>query len=388
MVDTLGISLSFVSRRFWFVVAFATAVSWACTFAHAQSRDFMLNECSSISQSYFRDFNARTDMQYNGQRVDGTHAINGRIFLETRFEDFACSYGRSGQRMVEFFAEGSLRNAFLPNSGNTGAASFVQVTGLKSGDTLNVRSGPGTGNSVVGALSNGTPVHNLGCRMQGNTRWCEIEMMTDMRERGWVAGRYLTLAGSAPPPASGSVVTVTGVSTNDVLNVRAGPGTNHRIVGALGNGSQVRQLSCQTQGIARWCQIEMMTDMRERGWVNARFLTGQSGQATQLPSANRIKRVSFGTGNTGTEFADQLGPRTSVTYLLGARSGQGLYFRLAANGPGMTYKIFNPDGSVLLGETGAPKEYRGQLWQSGDHKIKVNNLGTRAQSFNVIFGIR
>lgn len=72
----------------------------------AQSREFMMNECSSAGQIYFRDFTARMDVQYDGQRVDGTHAINGRIFLETRFEDFACSYGRSGRRIVEFFAEG------------------------------------------------------------------------------------------------------------------------------------------------------------------------------------------------------------------------------------------------------------------------------------------
>ncbi len=240
--------------------------------AAAQSRDFMLNACASVAQSYFRDFTARSDMKYNGQRVDGTHAVNGRIFLETRSEDFACSFERSGQRMVEFFAEGRVRNAYLPGTGAAEQGSVVQVTGLRAGDTLNVRSGPGTNNRIVGALSNGTFVRNLGCRMQSSTRWCQIEMMTDMRERGWVAGRFLTRAGSAPPPASGPLMTVTGVPANDVLNVRAGPGTNHRIVGALGNGSQVRNLGCRMQGSSRWCRIEMQSDMRERGWVNARYL--------------------------------------------------------------------------------------------------------------------
>jgi len=74
--------------------------------------------------------------------------------------------------------------------------------------------------------------------------------------------------------ASGDVVNVSGVPANDVLNVRSGPGTSHGIVGALGNGDQVRNLGCQGHGKARWCQIEMMTDMRERGWVNARYLSG------------------------------------------------------------------------------------------------------------------
>lgn len=352
--------------------------------AIAQSPVFMMNECSSTGQTYFRDFNARTDMQYNGQRVDGTHAINGRIFLETRFEDFACSYERNGRRMVEFFADGRVQNAYLPGSGTTGQGSVVQVTGLRGGDTLNVRSGPGTSNRIVGALSNGTSVRNLGCQMQGNTRWCQIEMMTDMGERGWVAGRYLTLAGSTPPPASGPMVSVTGVSANDVLNVRSGPGTNHSIVGALGNGTKVRNLGCQMQGSTRWCQIEMQTDMRERGWVNSRYL---SGLATQLPSASRVQRVQFPSGGTGTELSDQLGPGTSVTYILGARNMQNLYFRLAASGPGMSWRLFNPDGS-LLDQGGPSKEYRGQLFHTGDHKIEVTNTSARPEAFNVIFGIR
>ncbi|WP_367877234.1 SH3 domain-containing protein [Marimonas sp. MJW-29] len=355
----------------------------------------MINECSSVGQTYFRDFTARTDMRYNGQRVDGTHAINGRIFLETRFEDFACSYNRNGRRMTEFFAEGRVQNAFLPGAGsagqgssNAGQGSVVQVTGLRQGDTLNVRSGPGTNNRIVGALSNGTSVRNLGCQMQGGTRWCQIEMMTDMRERGWVAGRYLTLAGAAPAPEAGPVVRVTGVAANDVLNVRAGPGTRYGVIGALPNGASVRNLGCQTQGAARWCQIEMMTDIRERGWVNARFLTGQAGQATQLPSLSRTQRIRFQPGASGTEFSDSLPAGATVTYLLGARNGQTLSVELAGAAPNLFYRIFNPDGRELLGAVNAGRFYRGQLWQSGDYRIEVMNRGGRSVSYTALIRVR
>jgi hypothetical protein len=61
------------------------------------------------------------------------------------------------------------------------------------------------------------------------------------------------------------------------------PGTNYGIVGALGNGDRVRSLRCQTLGSARWCEVEMMTDIRERGWVNGGYLTAAHGVATQLP---------------------------------------------------------------------------------------------------------
>lgn len=39
----------------------------------------------------------------------------------------------------------------------------MRVTGVLSNDVLNVRSGLGTGNPVVGALANGDSVRLLGC---------------------------------------------------------------------------------------------------------------------------------------------------------------------------------------------------------------------------------
>ena len=99
-----------------------------------------------------------------------------------------------------------------------------------------------------------------------------------------------------------------------------------------------------------------------------------------------MQRVSLPSGSTGTELSDQLGAGTSVTYVLNARNGQNLYFRLAAGGPNMSWRLFTPDGS-LLDQGGHAKEYRGQLFRSGDHRIEVTNSGNRLESFNVIFGI-
>ncbi len=103
--------------------------------------------------------------------------------------------------------------------------------------------------------------------------------------------------------------------------------------------------------------------------------------------ASDTVRVQFTSGTSGAELTDSLLPQESRRYVLGARDGQFLYFRLAANGPGMTYAIYNPDGSVLLDEMVAAQEYRGQLWQSGDHVVEVSNTANGAQSYNVIFGI-
>jgi hypothetical protein len=72
---------------------------------------------------------------------------------------------------------------------------------------------------------------------------------------------------------------------------------------------------------------------------------------------------------------------------VGGPDGQDLYVRVAANGPNLAYAIYNPDGSVLLDEVSAAQEYRGELWQSGDHTVQVYNMSNAAQSYNVIFGI-
>lgn len=167
----------------------------------------MLDECARVGKSFFRDRQAGTEMKYEGQRVDGTHAINGDIFLEARKASFACSFDRSRRRMVEFFAEGRLQTAYLQGEGaEASGEGLVQATGVAAGDVLNVRSGPGTQYRIVGALSNGSSVDRLRCEGRGRSRWCEIEMRSDMRERGWVNARYLqqgTAAQRPHPPSAG-----------------------------------------------------------------------------------------------------------------------------------------------------------------------------------------
>ncbi len=238
MAPTLIIA-RFARRAFLVVGAMLSTQSLP---ANAQSVPSMLDGCASVAQNYFRDEEARSDMQYSGQRTDGTHAVNGRIYLETRFEDFACSYDRFGKTMSQFFAEGRIRNAFLPGSGGSGQSggggSTVQVTGIRGTDVLNVRGGPGTDFRIIGALANGDNVRKIGCQNVGSSRWCQIEMMTDMRERGWVNARYLTegVAVQLPetPPSSG----IGGTSS---VRVRFASGTNSaQLNGTLAPGESRR----------------------------------------------------------------------------------------------------------------------------------------------------
>ena len=109
--------------------------------------------------------------------------------------------------------------------------------------------------------------------------------------------------------------------------------------------------------------------------------------ASSTEPTTTTEHVRFDAGSEGTELAGRLTPGSSVRYVLRAKNRQNLYVRVAAEGADISYQIFNPDGSFLLEQITSSKEYRGELWQSGDHVIEVINRGKQTTSYKVIFGI-
>lgn len=103
---------------------------------------------------------------------------------------------------------------FLPGQAHAQMGpDYWTVAGVASDDTLNIRSGPGTGYRVVARAPNGAVFRNLGCRGTGNDRWCHLET-PDGRISGWAAGRFLAESGA---PSHGNIS-----GSNDVpeLHVR------------------------------------------------------------------------------------------------------------------------------------------------------------------------
>lgn len=54
-------------------------------------------------------------MKYEGQRTDGTHAVNGTIYLETRSDNVQCSFNAAGDTMVSYFTDGKDWPEFAKN---------------------------------------------------------------------------------------------------------------------------------------------------------------------------------------------------------------------------------------------------------------------------------
>ena len=209
----------------------------------------------------------------NGLRFDGVLPSNGDYRVQVFINRNAARRNESTNYTLNVSIGGSAPRQDYAD-GLSGGPDFWEVFGVSQ--SLNVRAAPSTSARVVMGLLNGTVVQNRGCRRNEGRVWCQIAQVGG-GATGWAASQYLreTAAPSAstrPAVNSANVMRVGGVPSGDILNVRSGPGTGNPIVGALANGDTVRVIGCQSVGSTRWCDIEMMTDMRERGWVNARYL--------------------------------------------------------------------------------------------------------------------
>jgi hypothetical protein len=131
--------------------------------ALAQSPDYMMQDCANSAQIFFQDFEARSEPKYEGQRTDGTHAVNGSIYLETRREDYQCSYNAGGDTLVGFFAEGRDWPGFVRGEGSpymSGEAGADDgggaMAGAQGAGKVTVRFAPGaSGATYEGRLAPG-----------------------------------------------------------------------------------------------------------------------------------------------------------------------------------------------------------------------------------------
>lgn len=91
----------------------------------------------------------------------------------------------------------------------------------------------------------------------------------------------IALAGVVPAQAATQFMQVVNVSSNDVLNMRAGPTTNSDVVGSIPYNGQTVVATGNKQG--SWVEVNWAG---ETGWVNQRFLQGSRAVASQA----RIQR--------------------------------------------------------------------------------------------------
>lgn len=145
------------------------------------------------------------------------------------------------------------------------------VSGLDSGQRLNVRSHPGVDHLVVTTLGAGASIETTGRRaqVQGSV-WVEIEYSAT--GEGWVNASYLVpevvyLADEAP-----AVYRVTGLDDGGRLNVRKGPGIHNPAIATLAaNATDIATTGKRAEvSGGSWRQIELSDGTL--GWVSAAFV--------------------------------------------------------------------------------------------------------------------
>lgn len=144
---------------------------------------------------------------------------------------------------------------------------YIGATAVVNQGPLNLRSGAGTGYSVVEVLYEGAYVEVLdGPYTANGYRWWQVYVDAS-GNTGWVAGVYLTVV-SAGPFSIGDTVYV----TSDSLNVRSGPGTGYSVIDVItyGTNGLIIDGPVTANGYV-WYQIEYVGGTYN-GWVASDFL--------------------------------------------------------------------------------------------------------------------
>lgn len=68
----------------------------------AASPRTMMAQCRERAHQILRTRLPNIETKYEGQRTDGTHAVNGSAFIHGRQETFQCSFNRNGGKIVQF----------------------------------------------------------------------------------------------------------------------------------------------------------------------------------------------------------------------------------------------------------------------------------------------
>jgi uncharacterized protein YraI len=153
-----------------------------------------------------------------------------------------------------------------------------QPRGMVISQRLNVRTGPGAGNTVITTVEYGDILPLLARNTDGS--WVRVQV--DAETRGWVSSLYMQIM--EPFKLSDLPVTAevepTGTVITGSLNVRIGPGPQYESIGTLNYGTIVGVLARNEDG--SWVKISVNG---MKGWVDPSYLAVDF-QIASLPVVN------------------------------------------------------------------------------------------------------
>ncbi|EPZ58182.1 beta- N-acetylglucosaminidase [Paraclostridium sordellii] len=183
--------------------------------------------------------------------------------------------------------------------------------------SLNVRSGPSTGNSVIGSLKNNEKVEVI----SESNGWSKIKYNG---KEGYVSSTYLkdsneggTSKPDETPKPNPNVETKIKVVAATSLNVRSGPSTSHGIIGSLKNNEKVEVIS-ESNG---WSKIK---PNGKEGYVSSTYLKDSNEGGNSKP--NETPKP-----NPNVETKTKVVVATSLNVRSGPSTGHGIIGSLKNN---------------------------------------------------------
>ena len=253
--------------------------------------------------------------------------------------------GGSGYMLAEYITLDSASN------NNNNSESYEKKNGKVNADVVNVRSGAGTGNSVVGSLSSGSAVTIVGeAKDSSGAKWYKIEYSGGS---GYMHSDYVTVTNGSENN-SGSTNTPTyeskaGKVNDDYVNVRSGAGTNHSAVTSLRVNTAVTVVGEEKDGSgATWYKIKYAGG---EGYMRADFIT--IGNSSSSDNSNNSS--SNNSGSTSQNY-----PMEGVEGKEGIVNSTQVNVRKEANANAEVAAVLKKDVSVLI--ESAVKDSSGNVW--------------------------
>ncbi|MGP4080519.1 SH3 domain-containing protein [Pseudalkalibacillus sp. R45] len=230
-----------------------------------------------------------------------------------------------------FFVSMLVFGAIVPFLGNTVSAANHGKARITV-DTLNVRSGPGLGNSIV------TQVHKNKeyAILSESGEWLQIQIGS---KKGWIAGWFAKKTNKSSSSQSDDANTPSGkwVSSKvDGLNVRSGPDTSFTVLGQIYPHEKFQTI--ETRG--SWTKINYKNSI---GWLASWLIESSSHPTrTETPTTTDQSVVNVATLNV------RNGPGTTSNVIGSVRKGEVVEILDIQNG---WYKIkFNNSNGWVAGK--------------------------------------
>jgi len=391
----------------------------------ATSPAIMMAQCRAHAGKFFKARLPDIDTKYEGQRTDGTHAVNGTAIFRGRTETFQCSFDRAGRRIIRFVvnkptAESAPPRTSVPaltagdirpeavrfKSGQTstsikgtitGRESVSYVLGAEAGQTMTIALKPSNlatyfnvyepgkrpgDQALANSGINGPMVPEMNkfkTKLPTSGEYTiSVYMMRSAARRKERTNYTLEISISAlgdatklPPVRSDYADGLQGgpdywdvkMNRPAKIDLRATPSSAAQVLGSVADGTVLRNLGCRMTEGRRWCQVQTLDTPPLSAWTEGEFLRESSYAGPRAPKQDAlVPGTNFNaTGNI--PCARYAGQPMAACQFGVIRKGQG-------NG---SVTVFWPDGGnrMIVFENGTPARFD-QSQADGNVGMTVN----------------